>query len=247
MTAPLDAVTCASLPSTALAVLADLRRHPDVVVALVGHRAWVRWPAGDEAVLHRVLPVPGVELYEQRDGAWYRPGSSLPSNGPPSAVSAQLLATVITPLPIQLEIVKAQAGAAAPSITPAPLELLRDDRPRETTALLCSLEVLGRWAESAPTAQLAALHAARCGGMVLLLGRSLPPLSGGERFWGGRVLMPLGYRVEPRLPASALAEALRLKTDELLLLHREQREVLPRSVFQPLTRASVRLALRESA
>jgi hypothetical protein len=247
MTAPLDAVTCACLLQAALVVLADLRRHPDVVLTLVDDRAWVRWPPGDEAVLHRVLPVPGVELYEQRDGAWYRPGSSLPSSGPPGEGSAQPLATVITPLPVQLEVVKGQPGATASFVVPAALELVRDDQPRETTALLCSLEVVGPWAESATTAHLSALYAARCGGTVLLLGRSLPPLSGAERFWGGRVLVPLGYRVEPRLPDSALAEALPLKSDELLLLRREQREVLPRSVFQPLTRASVRLALREPA
>src|SRR4051794_34003222 len=68
MPVSLDQVCCASLPLAALPALADLRRDPDIRVAVVGARAWVRWEAGDESVLRRVLPLRGVELFAQHEG-----------------------------------------------------------------------------------------------------------------------------------------------------------------------------------
>src|SRR5262249_9797231 len=91
--------------------------------------------------------------------------------------------------------------------------------------------------------RLAALRAACCQGRVLLRGERLPLLAGGERFWGERVLVPLGCRPEPELPESALREALALGDDELLLLGEGPPEVVPEAALQPLTRARLRLAL----
>jgi hypothetical protein len=81
---------------------------------------------------------------------------------------------------------------------------------------------------------------------VLLLGNHLPPLPGAERFWGARVLIPLGYRPEPALLESALLEVLHLMADELAVWTLDGAEVLPRSALQPLTRSAVRLALAEA-
>jgi hypothetical protein len=79
--------------------------------------------------------------------------------------------------------------------------------------------------------------------MALLLGRGVPLLAGGERFWGTRALVPLGQRAEPTLPEAALCEALGVGADEILFLESAGVEVLPLRVFQPLTRAGVRLAV----
>ena len=57
--------------------------------------------------------------------------------------------------------------------------------------------------------------------------------------------MPLGFRPDPDLPPATLREAIGAEADELALLHEGGTERIPRAAFQPLTRASIRLALRE--
>jgi hypothetical protein len=110
----------------------------------------------------------------------------------------------------------------------------------------CYLTGLKQWADLVPSAQLAALRAARFGSWVLLLGSPPPLLPDGERYWGQRILVPLGQRVEPALPESALCEALALRPDEVFLLGASGGEVVSLEVFQPLTRAGTRLAVPES-
>jgi hypothetical protein len=239
MAASLDNVCWASLPPSALAVLADLRCQPDVRVALVGGRAWVRWPAGDEAVLRRVLPVAGAELYAERDGLWYRPGQALPTFGLPLDAPTQPLDRALTPVPLRAE------PPPPRQLRPARLRLVRDGQPRVATALLANLEAVRRWADLATTAQLTALQAARAGEQVLLLGLRLPPLPGAERFWGTEVVVPLGCRPEPALPESALRAALGIPAEHLLLLRDGGAEAIPRAALQPLTRARIRLAAGE--
>jgi hypothetical protein len=240
MTTPLDNVGCASLPLSALPALAAVRCVPDVTVAVIGERAWMRWPPGRGDVLVCVAALAGVDLFEQRDGHWYRPGHHLPAFGLPPHAPSRPLAQVLVPAPVQAETPPHLA------LISEPLRLVREEQPRAATALWCSLSALRKWADRAPTAELAAVHAARCDERVLLLGRRLPPLPGTDRLWGERVLIPLGYRPEPALPESALLEALQITADELIVLALEGAEVLPRSALQPLTRSAVRLALGEA-
>jgi hypothetical protein len=241
MTSPLNDVRCARLPAAALPVLAELRAVPDVGVIQQGEYAWVYWHPQDDTVLRRLLPVRDLELYVQRDGLWYRHGRDLPSFGVPDECSGQPLHRVIFPVPVQ------PLPPPTAATRPCRLTLVRDDRPRETTGMLCESADLGRWADRATTAELNELRAARTGRRVVVLGEHLPPLAAGERLWGERVLVPLGYRPEPALPETAVTEALGMGPDEILLLDKEGPQVLSRTVLQPLTRAGVRLALREIA
>src|SRR5207302_880885 len=146
---------------------------------------------------------------------------------------------VLTPAPVR------PLPPPVPDLRPVPLALAADDRPRPTTAVAYDLATLGAWADTVPAARLAALRAAHCGGRVLVLGRRLPLLPAGERFWGERVLVPLGYRPEPALPEAAVRAALGLAEDELLLMRPGNAEVVPGSALRPLTRAGLRLAGRE--
>jgi hypothetical protein len=236
MSSPLDEICCAALPAAALPVLAGLRTRPDVRVLVSGEKAWVYWPAGEDEVLRRVLPVRGVALFARRSGHWFPPGASLPVFDVPDPGPAQPLLTVLTPAPVQPEI------SPPPTMTAVPLTVVRDDRPRAVTALCCALAELVRWADRATTRQLTSLEAARRGDRVLLLGTKLPPLRGGERYWGATVLVPLGFRPEPALAEPLLRAALGLDEGELALLGAEGVEVVPRAVLQPLHRAVVRLA-----
>ena len=234
----LDAIQCASLPASALTALADLRREPGVAVTVSGDRAFIRWDSATVEVLCRVLPLAGVELYARRGGLWYRPGHRLPTFGLPADEGESVpLARAVTPTPVRPEL--------PTHILPRPveLELVRDGRVREASALGCGLDELGRWADMAPTARLVALRAATAGDRVLLLGRPLPPIPGAERFWGGRILVPLGFRTDPEIPEPALCGALGAGDDELLVLTHEGAETVPLRSFRTLTRAGVRLAL----
>lgn len=238
---PLHDVCCASLPHGVLATLAGVRTAPGVRVRRVGERTWVWWRPGDDDVLRLVLAASGVALYLRRDGLWYAFGHVLPAFDVPDDAGATPLAEALMPAPVQpLE------GPAARQ-APVALRLVRDGRRRAATAVLSDLPALARWATTATTAQLSALSAARCGGRVLVRGGGVPALSGGARFWGGRLLVPLGYGPSPALPERALREALGLGDHELGLFSAEGVEAIPGEAFEPLTRAGVRLAEQEAA
>ena len=232
----LSEVCCACFPANELAALAELRCVPGVRVALAGEQAWVRWQAGDERVLRRVLPIRGSELYFSRDNRWYPLGHHLPAFAFPADLKYRPLCEVLTPAPVQP--VPAPGGNSGPF----PLGLAADNSPRPTTAIACDLPALARWAENIAAPRLAKLYAAHRDGRILLLGERLPLLPSSDRFWGQRVLVLLGCRLDPPLPEIFVKQALGLADDELLLMRAEKSEVLSRSMFAPLTRAGLRLA-----
>jgi hypothetical protein len=226
------------LPRQGLAALAGLRHDPSVRVVVAGEQAWVFWEPGQEEVLERVLPLTGAALYTRRDGVWYPLGAHLPAFEVPAENEALPLHRVLVPEAVQPEFPTGE------EIWPHLLRLERDDRPRPTRALRCALSALASWADTATSAQLAGIRAARCANLVLLLGDDLTLLEGAERFWGERLLVPLGYRPWPSLPEDVLLEALGIPEGELLVLNAEGGEVISVDVFQALTRTGIRLARR---
>jgi hypothetical protein len=238
MAGPLENVCCACLPADALIWLAPLRIHPGIRVRRVGERVWLWWTAGDEVVLRRVLALRGAEVFVRREGRWHRPGRHLPAFDVPAEEETRPLLHVLTP-----DAVAAQSGE--PAIAPLTVRLVREDRPRFTTALCCSLCDLLGWVDRATSRQLAALEAVHAGEHVLLRGERLPALAAGERYWGKRILTPLGFRPEPDLSEEVLAEALRLEAAEIALLGEAGFEPIDGGLFQPLTRAAVRRLVGE--
>jgi hypothetical protein len=222
MVTPLDDVCLASLPAAALPALAPLRCHPDVEAWREGERLWLHWPTGSGDVLRWLLPVAGLELYTCREGLWYRPGRLLPAFDVVLTNETVPLHRLLTPAPCQPEAPRPLTPDPSPpegrgEKEGVPLRLAREDTPRVTTALRCEVAHLGKWTERATSAELATLRGARAGNRALLLGRRLPPLPG-ERFWGERVLLPLGHRAEPDLPESALRQVLGLAEGEIAVL-----------------------------
>jgi hypothetical protein len=239
MNSVFDRVCCAYIPAESLPVLADLRCEPGIRVALAGERAWVRWEPGNEAVLFRFFAVPGVTFYRYQDGLWYRHDQSLPSFGLPDDLPTQPLAEVLTPAPLEPE-----PSPLAP-IQPKQACLVLDQRPRPTSAVLCRVTELAKWADRATSRSLASIQAARSGERILLLGERLPLLERSERFWGRRILAPLGSSLEPALPESALAEAFGLEAEEIVLVRWQDAQIIPQGALEPLTRSGIRLALAE--
>jgi hypothetical protein len=236
---PVNDVSCASLSAAALSCLAPVRARNGVRVVLAGERAWVFWQAGDEDVLRCVLPVQGAELFARRDQHWYRVGERLPAFHIPDPREGTALTAHLVPTAV--ETVRRQPA----TWSPASLALVSDCQARPASALRGSLAGLARWADLATTRQLAGLRGAWLGDTVVLLGERLPALAGSERFWGGVVLVPLGYRVEPALPEAAMFQVLGLSEGELALVDAMGVEVIDAAVFAPLTRAGVRRAARE--
>jgi hypothetical protein len=237
----LEHVSCARLPAQALLGLAGLRRVEEVSVIADGDHSWVFWEVGDERVLRAVLPVEGVELFEKRADGWHRAGHRLPSFGVPPAGDPVALARAITPESFSAEV----PGGGA--IRPSRLSLVRDVRPRATTAALCPIVELARWADSATSAELEAIRGAVSGDSAFLLGQALPRWSGAERYWGRQVLVPIGFEPWPAFPEAAIREALGASEEEVLRLvpgpDGLSVEAIPCEAFRRLTRAGVRLAL----
>lgn len=125
-------VCCACLPLSALPLLASLRTNEDLRCWVRDDRLWLRWPPGRDEVTAILLPVPGVELFEQRDGLWHRPGQRLPVFRVPPETDSSSLARLLVPAPIE------PTPASPAEFAPLTLHLVRDERPRPATALLCA-------------------------------------------------------------------------------------------------------------
>ena len=132
---------------------------------------------------------------------------------------------------------------------PLSLRLWRDRRPRPTSAAFCSLSLLGEWVEQALSCEISAIQGAIQGDSVLLLGKKLPRWPGSTRYWGGQLLVPIGFEIRPSLPESTILEAIGNPGRELLRVISDREdydlavEPIPLDTFRPLTRAGVRLAL----
>jgi hypothetical protein len=245
---PLLETSCACIPADALGVLAGLRGCPDVRVQIVGDRAWVRWTVKHEDLLRLLLPVHGADFYVWHEGHWYRPGSRLPASVVPTLENAIPLPQVIVPVPVQPLVPRELSGR------PAEVWLRRSDRPRDCTALWCRIADLASWAETAPGVEIEAVTAARSGKDALLRGNRLP-VAPGERYWGRTLYVPLGFEPVPDLLERDLCDAAGVGEDEVGLLRVGNGasddggpavlESFPVDIFEPLTRAAIRLALLE--
>ena len=235
---PWNDVTAARLPATGLGVLAALRNRPDIRVHLIDGVAWVRWPAGKPEVSRCLMPAHGVEFFAERGGEWFRFGSRLPTSDTPPTVGGVAVAAALRPAAFEPS--PPEVGSGSPVV----LRLVRGGEPQPASALMCPLADLAAWADRATTAEIAALRAARTDDRAVLLGSKLPALPNATRFWGTDLLVPVGFRPDPDLPPAALRDAIGVTAAELVLLTDDGADVIPRSAFEPLTRAGARLAMR---
>jgi hypothetical protein len=232
-------VCCASLPPGLLEALAAVRAVPGVRVLQTSERLWVSWN-GDERVLRAVMSLPGVVLYASRDGTWQRVGARLPAFEVPAEGDYRPLHDVLFPAPAYPLPAPAED---AQRWTKHAIRLAPDQLPRATSGLLIGLDAFLAWADTVPDARLRKLRGALSGRELFVRGARLPLLPGGRRFWGERVLRPVGMRLEPDLPESIVREAGRVNDDELFVVHADGRgEAIPDAALQPLARAALRRA-----
>lgn len=242
----MDGPIVASLPASSLDSLADLRRESGLRVLLEGDRAWLRWDGGDPSFAHRLMALPEVEIFRKgEDGHWRGPGRRLPAfDLPTHNPGFTTLVHAIAPLPFE-PVAPPPAGP-----TPHQLTLVRDGQERPATTLLCDLNALAPWVDSATSAEFEAISVALCGTTALLRGKAamLPTIVSGTRFWGARLLTPLGWRPDPDLPERALLRSLGGEGDDVILIQPPGTfEAIPLDSFAPWSRASARLAIAAAA
>ncbi len=253
MTASWKDARRASLPVEDLPILARLRGRGEFRVFIKGRVAWLSWePEADGAldmVVRLILPLAGAALYVERGGQWYRLGEHLPVFDVPSGDGASWVPLERAIFPEPVNGVRPQRDPEEPML----LRLVRDALlpARLASGLRCSISALRSWAERATSSQLAGLHGAWIGagladgsdGQVFLTGSSeaLPLVPEGVRFWGSDLLVPLGFRVEPNLPAAAIRRAAGARHDELAVIDQDGIELIPRTVFARLSRAAIRM------
>lgn len=229
----LSNASLARIPTSALHLLGRLRAYASVQVRVDHGFVWIRWDEAGFEILRTLLPVEGAQFFERMDAHWHQCGHILPAFDIPEGDFVPL-ATALVPGP---QNTLANVDEPAPRVV---LALKRSTATQPTTALLCSVKALAAWIELAPSREIESVQAARCENLVLLTGQRLPPVNG-ERFWGDRLLCPLGWAPDPALPESALLEAVGVSDNEFVLMRGAELEVIPRSAFRTLTRASARL------
>lgn len=225
---------CVRIPIQSLAGLAEARCAVGIDVIQDGEHCWLKWHAGSDWLVRWIMPLPGVELFERRDNQWYPFGSRFPCPGPPEQAAILRLDQVIFPAPF------AVADSASNQVTPVRIQLVRDGQPRQATALRCTFEAMIGWVEQSTRRQIESLRGGKCGNEILIVGERIPLLPDARRYWGKRILRPLGYRSEPAVPESALLEVLGLQNGEVALVEAEGVEVIATAVLGTLTRARVR-------
>jgi hypothetical protein len=232
----IDEVSGACMPVEQLPMLAEVRCARGVEIVLESQHVWVSWPPDREEVLQRVLAVPGVRVFVKREAHWFELGRRLPARDVSFDGPRKPLFQALTPVASQMESPNSQ------SIDRVRLHLVPDDRTRQTTALRCSIDVLQRWIERSPCVLFERFKAVLADEEVLVVGSGLPMLPGNARYWGERVLMPLGFRIEPKLPLGVLQEVLGLSDRDVAIFSDSGVERFSRELLTDLSRGRVRLA-----
>lgn len=231
-------VRAARLPLTSANALAALRARADVRWMLAEPWLWLRFPAGELAILRQLQPIFGIEFFQHYDGTWLRFGQTVPTSTVPPSGEHEPLTKLIQPSGLV-----PRTSEPAPAPEPVLLRLHRSTDVHPTTALRCRLIDLEPWINSATTWELTQLRGAWHDGEALLLGQKLPLLTTACHYWGTRVLRPLGHDVAGGYPEATLLKAAGATAGELLIVDEHQVECVPEDLLQPLTRAGLRRAL----
>jgi MoxR-vWA-beta-propeller ternary system domain bpX2 len=235
--------SAARIPSEDLDSLARFRDREDIQLApdVGGNHLWVRWPIESFDVAMAVFGISRVELFRSSGLQWYRAGSRIPIDfSPPDHDRFCSIQRLLIPSKIEWD---GPSGA----VRPMTLLLAPSDVRRATSAMKARASDLIAWAECTPRSRLASKLAAIEGEMVWLLGADLP-WAPGPRWWGDRILCPLGLEPVPRLSEEFFVQALGLADGESAVLERTEvgtrASMFTRSAFDPLTLSGLRMIAR---
>jgi hypothetical protein len=233
---PWREISAARFQAVHLEALSPLRDRANVRIHIQRETAWVRWSGDNNDVMPHLLPIPGVEFFALRSGSWFRFRSLLPAVEKPPDDDGLPLSSVL--FPRSFTSVQPETN----DWPPVGLSIVRSAEPKPASALVCTINDIQKWADSATTSEIAKVKGTRANGKAILLGSQLPSIANATRYWGDTVFVPLGFRPEPDLPPKALQTVVGANIDELVFLNKEGAMIVPRKVFEILTRAGIRLA-----
>ncbi|QEG39809.1 hypothetical protein [Roseimaritima ulvae] len=198
---PLDA----SLVGELLVAGAELAQHEQVV--------WLRLPAsqsGSQELLRKLpgghyLDVQAEATDEAASGArtlLRRPGQQVPTASLPGDLSWQLIDQCF-----DFALPAPGIGAQAALQERPPLRLERGGNQRTAAAMIVSLSELAAWVDTAAAVRMQPLLWLRRADQALVFGTPLPPLDGVLFAACEQVLLPVGFRWQPDLPASSVFRA----------------------------------------
>jgi hypothetical protein len=230
----------ACIPAAAMSRLAPLRACRDLEVALAGRELWLRWSDSEAPIAETLFAIPGCRLFVH-DEEWRENGRHLPAFDMPKSLAFRPLSQVILPGTFE------PTGAADFAPRPMRLTLVPDSTYRPSLAVECSIDAFLAWALSVPACRLARYRAAVAGERLFVLGKSLPWIDGGERFWGRSVLVPVGFRPRPLFPEAAMRTLLGVADSDLVVVRETGCELIAEDRFTPVSHAALRLARKEAA
>jgi hypothetical protein len=231
-------ITAARFPVHRLPALAAFRDDASVRVHPNETDCWVRWPEGRDDVLTALRPIDGVSFYESRASHWYPAGSRLPAPSGPPEGPGEVLAKLLFPAPFPI------LAPEFTGVSKLPVRIERGGPAQTASAIGCTLAELQAWGAAATSAELRAIRIAVSESKALVVGAKLPAIPGAERYWGRDMFVPLGFRIAPELPHAWIRQAIGAAVDEFAFLGEDAIEIVPRSAFEPVTRAALRMEAR---
>jgi len=229
-----ESLRAARMPVASLHALAVFRTRNDIRVSVIDDEAWVWWDSSDSELVQSLLAAPDATFFAQRNGEWFEAHSLLPMWDMPASAPTQRLDEILTPSPF------AVIRPEPLSEPPKSIELVRDVHPRTASALRCTWSDFVRWADTATTFSIERLEAAKSDDVVWLRGEHLPPIAKSERFWGERLLLPLGFRAEPDWPESMLLAIADVPSSDVVVVLPNAIEIIPANAWGPVSRAAIR-------
>jgi len=225
------------LADEASAAVAALRDVPGAELASSQDALWLR---GDFRRQERALAGLSVLGFfmEDEDGVLIEPGRSVPVDHLPEGLEWR---------PIESE----TRLRRSPGLLPAQLEdrvairLVRSGEPRPAGMLECRLQDLGDWIQTAPEVRFEGLEFALSeNGTALVRGAAVPPVRGRHYTLSGRVAVPVGFRLEPAVPAGVLGELIGAGPGAWMVFALSGKvSVIDAGCFVPLSRAGLRIAM----
>ncbi|GEM_PF-4864034 len=197
--------------------LPRIRHHADLQLCLQDKRYWVLWTDPDAQTEQLRLRWRGLALFAVDPEDRLIP---LDHNLPHGKLPQGPWRTLEEWLPLE-----SCAALPAPRVAPesCSLRLQRSVHIREATLLCCSLAEWARWLRHVPTAMLEGreFRVSQEGELWLRGGQRLPAIQGQRYSVEQGLALPLGFTVEPRLPASLIRRACGTSSSDLLVFHPE--------------------------
>lgn len=235
------------LSDQALRSLSHLRAQSDLLAHHAEGRIWLRWPARLRSITQLIQALTDAKLLHPRAWGWCE-GSSGFAVETPDLTIFQPLAVVIHPQALP------EGDGAHRSNLPAAakveLSIIPSTQQHPASAVLLPLTRLYALLRATPETLWKHLGVAWHKQQALVrtsVGQALRldvPPQNSQRFWGERVLVPLGWQLSVDAAEPVTLRLIGAKANEIALVQHKGISLIPEACFAPASRAGLRLAIQ---